>query len=303
MGASGVAVSALQPQGATDLAAGAAVWMAITRLPLTTGVAVARPSSWGRPRRGRTGSPAAVLAATLLGVLLGLVAYLMRQGREAQDRTELLLAQLADARDAQAQAAAVAERGRIAAELHDVLAHALSGAAIQLQGARLLADREQASSIWARPSSGPASSSPTGWSTPARPSAPCAGSSRTPSLISRRSWRRAPRHEPRHHLEVEGTVPELPPQTGLALYRAVQEAVTNAARYAPAPPSASRCRYGPGMTTMRVQNTAAHAPMPGRRRACPASAAATDWSDSANASNMPAAPCTPAPPDAAGWSR
>ncbi len=56
----------------------------------------------------------------------------------------MLLAQLEDAREEQTRAAAIAERGRIASELHDVLAHSLSGAAIQLQGARLLAEREQA---------------------------------------------------------------------------------------------------------------------------------------------------------------
>ena len=146
MGASGVAVTVLQPQGATDLAAGAAVWMAITRLPLRTGVAIAAAIIVGQSAAAATtGSPTAVLAATLLGVLLGLVAYLMRQSREGQDHTELLLARLADSRHAQALAAAVAERGRIAADLHDVLAHALSAAAIQLQGARLLAEREQAS--------------------------------------------------------------------------------------------------------------------------------------------------------------
>jgi len=68
----------------------------------------------------------------------------MKQARDSQERTELLLAQLEDARDEQARAAAVAERSRIAGELHDVLAHSLSGAAIQLQGARLLAEREHA---------------------------------------------------------------------------------------------------------------------------------------------------------------
>ena len=39
----------------------------------------------------------------------------------------------------------LAERSRIAGELHDVLAHSLSGLAIQLQGARKLADREAVS--------------------------------------------------------------------------------------------------------------------------------------------------------------
>ena len=33
MGAAGIALAALQPKGATDLAAGAAVWMAVARLP------------------------------------------------------------------------------------------------------------------------------------------------------------------------------------------------------------------------------------------------------------------------------
>ena len=39
----------------------------------------------------------------------------------------------------------MAERSRIAGELHDVLAHSLSGLAIQLQGARKLAGREAVS--------------------------------------------------------------------------------------------------------------------------------------------------------------
>src|SRR5205807_4352525 len=73
--------------------------------------------------------------------LLGMIAYFLKQAREGQDRTELLLAALEDARDDQTRAAAIAERGRIAGELHDVLAHALSGAALQLQGARVLAER------------------------------------------------------------------------------------------------------------------------------------------------------------------
>src|SRR5207253_10723985 len=89
-------------------------------------------------------SVVAVLAATLLSALLGLVAFFLEQARGSQDRTELLLAQLEDAREEQTRTAAIAERGRIAGELHDVLAHSLSGAAIQLQGARKLAEREQA---------------------------------------------------------------------------------------------------------------------------------------------------------------
>ncbi|MGO4360037.1 histidine kinase, partial [Terrabacter sp. RAF57] len=147
MGVAGVALVALQPRGATGLAVGAAVWMAMTRLPLALGVVVGATITVGQAIAALRGgaTTAAVLAATLLNALLGLVAYVVRAARAAQDHTELLLAQLADARDEQARAAALAERSRIAAELHDVLAHCLSGAAIQLQGARLLAAREPTS--------------------------------------------------------------------------------------------------------------------------------------------------------------
>jgi len=147
MGAAGVALVGLQPHGATELACGAAVWMAIVRLPLALGVALAVATSFGLAFAEALagGSAAAVLATILLCTLLALVAYFIKQARASQDTTELLLAQLEDAREEQLRAAALTERGRIASELHDVLAHSLSGAAIQLQGARKLAEREQVS--------------------------------------------------------------------------------------------------------------------------------------------------------------
>ena len=85
------------------------------------------------------------ITATLVCLLLAVTGQFIRRGRESQDRTELLMAQLQDAREGEAAAAALAERSRIAGELHDVLAHSLSGLAIQLQGARKLAGREQVS--------------------------------------------------------------------------------------------------------------------------------------------------------------
>ena len=147
MAAAGVTLVALQPHGATELAGGAAVWMAVARLPLPLGATLAAATTVGLALAEALagGSAAVVLAAILLCALLALVAYFIKQARASQDTTELLLAQLEDAREEQLRAAAVTERGRIASELHDVLAHSLSGAAIQLQGARKLAEREQAS--------------------------------------------------------------------------------------------------------------------------------------------------------------
>jgi signal transduction histidine kinase len=96
---------------------------------------------------GLAGQPAAQSAvmAVLLCLLLAVTGQFIRLGRESQDRTRLLLAQLQDAREAEGAAAALAERSRIAGELHEVLAHSLSGLAIQLQGVRKLAGREAVS--------------------------------------------------------------------------------------------------------------------------------------------------------------
>ena len=47
--------------------------------------------------------------------------------------------ELRESRAAHAESAALAERGRVARELHDVLAHSLSALALQLEGTRLLA--------------------------------------------------------------------------------------------------------------------------------------------------------------------
>jgi signal transduction histidine kinase len=144
LAASGLAIAGLQPRGATELAPSVAVFTAVVRLPrrwglpaaavITVGLAVTMAVAGDTTRQG-------VAASTLLCVLLAVVAETMFRAGESQDRAELLYAQLQDARDAQAAAAAIAERSRIAADLHDVLAHSLSGAAIQLQGARKLLER------------------------------------------------------------------------------------------------------------------------------------------------------------------
>ena len=109
MGAAGVALVALQPRGATELAGGAAIWMAVARLPfvlgLTVGAAVGVALCIAMALAG--GSSAAVVATGLLCALLGITAYLIRQARASQDTTELLLAELEDAREEQLEAAAI----------------------------------------------------------------------------------------------------------------------------------------------------------------------------------------------------
>jgi signal transduction histidine kinase len=76
-----------------------------------------------------------VLAA--LGALYGML-YLAFRLAESNKQAERLVAELAQSQAAQARAAGLAERQRLAREMHDVLAHSLSGLMLQLEGARML---------------------------------------------------------------------------------------------------------------------------------------------------------------------
>ena len=195
-------------------------------------------------------SSSAVLATTLLCVLLGLMAYFMRQARDSQDRTELLLAQLEDAREEQTRAAAIAERGRIATELHDVLAHSLSGAAIQLQGARMLAEREQANPQM-RAAIDRAVELVKDGLTNARQAVGALRGDDLPSVAQLQSLVESFRND--MNLDVtlrdRGSRAAAARRTpSLALYRGAQEALTNVARYASGASTSVLLRYGSDRT-------------------------------------------------------
>ncbi|WP_262062459.1 sensor histidine kinase [Streptomyces sp. STR69] len=72
---------------------------------------------------------------------LALAGYTLRLDAEARGNAQRLLAQERMARAAEAESAALAERARIAREIHDVLAHSLSAQLVHLEAARLLIER------------------------------------------------------------------------------------------------------------------------------------------------------------------
>ncbi|MEU9453202.1 histidine kinase [Streptomyces sp. NPDC048277] len=78
-------------------------------------------------------------AATVVG--MALAGYVLRLDAEARGSAQRLLAQERAARTAEAESAALAERARIAREIHDVLAHSLSAQMVHLEAARLLIER------------------------------------------------------------------------------------------------------------------------------------------------------------------
>ncbi|HLJ04269.1 MAG TPA: histidine kinase [Solirubrobacteraceae bacterium] len=262
LGTAGVALAAASPHGAAGVAASVAVFIAAARLPTSAGVALAGAvtAGLGVASAATGSSTAAVLAEVLLCVLVALVAHFLRQARIGQSRTEVLMAQLQDAQEEQARAAAINERGRIAGELHDVLAHALSGAAIQLQGARMLAEREGAGETL-------------------RSTIERAGELVRDGLVDARQAVSALRGEELPGvdqldglvatfrrstdidvgLQVLGRPRALRAETSLALFRAAQEGLTNVARYAPGHAAAVTLAYEEEGTRLRVENR----PVPG----------------------------------------
>jgi signal transduction histidine kinase len=257
IGAAGVALSALQPHGATELAGAAAVFLAASRLPLllAAAIAVGVTAALVATVAAAGGGAAAVIATALLCAMLFLVAWFVRQARAGQDRSELLLAQLEDARESQTAAAALEERSRIAGELHDVLAHSLSAAAIQLQGARVLAERDQAgqkvseaierASDLVRDGLRDARSA-----VGALRGDPLPGVAQLEELVTGfRSDVGSP-----IGFRVEGVEQALSADAGLALYRGAQEALTNAARYAPGASTSVTLRYTQTAATMTIEN-------------------------------------------------
>jgi signal transduction histidine kinase len=257
MGAGGIALSALQPHDATELAAATAVWLAVARLPLRGGVALGALITAGLDVAGALAgtSTAGVIAGTLLCLLLGLIAHFMKQARHSQDHTETLLAELEDAREEQTRAAAVTERSRIAGELHDVLAHSLSGAAIQLQGARVLAERNQASpdvtNAIAR-----ASQLVREGLNEARQAVGALRGDELPGVAQLDALVASFRDDMKLDVtySVEGGLPRLATDAGLALYRGAQEALTNVARYAPGATTSVTLRTADSRATLIVED-------------------------------------------------
>ena len=258
LSASGGAVGGLAPVGiafpavavlATAASVGAAVATLIVAVcgasALTVSVLVA-------------GSPHAIITEGLLAIAAAILGGATRhqyQFRAAQ--AEQLLAERIRADTEQARAAALAERNRIAREIHDVLAHSLGALSVQLEAADALLD------------------SPAGLDK-AREYLQQARRSAVNGLTETRTAVQALREGPAElceqlatlasasgaTLKVTGPERRLAPDIELALYRAAQEALSNARKHAPGAPVSVQLDYGPRTTSLMVENGASPASRP-----------------------------------------
>jgi signal transduction histidine kinase len=211
-----------------------------------------------------TGAVAAAAGhgAAALSVLLGAVPwfFVMRLMRRLRDEHAALEASQA----AEARAAAAAERGRLAREMHDVLAHSLSALALQLESSRLLARDRGADADVVRSLDQAHHLAASGLEEARRAIAAARGEELPgPDRLEALSTAFAEQSGVPVQLTVHGERRDLPPDMQLAIYRTAQEALTNIRRHATPERVEVRLSYGGEETVLAVEDRGdAHAPLP-----------------------------------------
>ncbi|MEV7014024.1 sensor histidine kinase [Streptosporangium sp. NPDC051022] len=178
--------------------------------------------------------------------LVFLIAYSIRQRRAV--------------RNAEGREAVLAERARIAREIHDILAHSLSAQIVHLEGARLLlrADRSQEALDRVERARDLAKNgleearravSALREDLPPLPAALRALAEEFRAVTGRECT-----------LLLSGRERRLPPETELAVIRTAQEAITNVRRHAPGSAATVRLGFHGGSCELEVTNPAGDSP-------------------------------------------
>jgi signal transduction histidine kinase len=197
-----------------------------------------------------------LIAAAELGIVaFYAIAGFARRVQEAHEQTTRLLAELEASRRSQEEAAALRERSRIAREIHDVLAHSLSGLMLQLEGARMLATTPNANGQLPAALERAHHLAHAGLEEARRAISALRdddlpGPQRLEQLtadFSRDSSIAAT-------LDVTGVPRQLDSETSLTLFRVAQEALTNARKHARAQRVELQLAYEPDGTRLIVQD-------------------------------------------------
>lgn len=177
------------------------------------------------------------LAGALIGHQLGLVAQLRaaQAGLAARARAE--------------------ERNRIARDLHDVIAHTLTVSLLHVMSARLAVEHDPAEAARALAEAERLSRESlaevrqVAGLVRASSDSPLPGAGELPALISRFQSAGA-----NVAFAVDGDPGKLPATVGLALYRILQEALTNVVKHAPGAPVTARITISSGQVSLDVDS-------------------------------------------------
>ena len=205
-----------------------------------------------------------------LGVVLGLAISLMaslirRQAEDQQAQTRRLLAetqraqvQMRRATAEEARAAALAERARLAREIHDVLAHTLTALAVQLETIDALLEGDRVGQ--ARETVGRAQTLMREGLAETRRAISALRDDPLPLPQLLKMLGEAYLEGP-STVEVEGAERELSAEAGLTLYRTAQEAVTNVRKHRPGASITVRLEYRPAQVALTIDSVGGREPV------------------------------------------
>jgi signal transduction histidine kinase len=171
--------------------------------------------------------------------------------------------ELKASRAAESRAAAEAERGRLAREMHDVLAHSLSALALQLESTRLLARDRGTDADVVRALDSAHHLAAQGLDEVRRAIAAARGDELPgPERLQDLAQAFEQHSGVPVALAVTGEARELAPDARLAIYRTAQEALTNVRRHSTAESVTVRLDYRAEATVLAVEDTASGPPPP-----------------------------------------
>jgi signal transduction histidine kinase len=202
-------------------------------------------------------------AGNIVGLLFSVTPWffimrLLRQVHRRREEAEALVRELEASRAAQVQGAALAERGRLARDMHDVLAHSLSALALQLEGARLLA-RDRGSDPEVVAAIERAHHLAADGLDEARAAIGALRGEEMPGPERLRTL--AEGFGDRARLTVTGEPRALASEARLAIYRTAQEALTNVTRHSDADAVELRLAYEPDGTRLTIEDAGAGVPV------------------------------------------
>lgn len=253
----GCFLAAGRPSTAAIAFSCAAVLTAGSRLPATAAVAVLAATAGGTVALSHLawGTNLALYLVALTAVLLGGLSR-REQARRADQRERDLVA-AARFQEEHARAAALAERTRIARDVHDVLAHSLSALAVQLQGARLMLLRDGAPPDTLAQVERAQHLATEGLAEARR----AVAALRTEPVDLAAGLRALVETAPGATLEIDGTPPDLAPGARETVLRTAQEALTNARKHAAGSPVTVRLSQRGGATELEVHDVAGLPPV------------------------------------------
>ena|SRR5690349_16689768 len=255
--AAGLAIFGLGPNPIGLVYVGSALVIAAVRLPGRWPVAYAVLTAIGYSTTEMLGRANLYwVGGGLAGIALSYMSgTIRRQAEERAKERELLLAE-------QAHSAALAERARIAREIHDVLAHTLTALSVQLETVDALLDRdrpEQAQETVHRAQSlmreGLAE-------TRRAISALRTDAPPLPELLRMLADAYTADTGAPSTVDVSGTERKIAAEAGLTLFRAAQEAVTNVRKHAPGAAIALCLTFDRDDVRLTVTNTGGGPPEP-----------------------------------------